>query len=164
MGKKKVIYIDMDGVLADFESELYSAYPELLNIPRGTPESKEMVDFICQNKYRDIFNNLKPMKGAIDAYNYLCNHYDVYILSTPMWGLPESYQHKREWVERYLGDNAYQKLILSHNKGLVKGDYLIDDRLKHGVEDFEGEHVHFGQDGFNDWEAVLSYLKSKDNL
>ena len=53
-------------------------------------------------------------------------------------------------------------MILSHNKGLLKGHYLIDDRLKHGVEDFEGEHIHFGQLGFENWIKVITYLREKD--
>ena len=49
-------------------------------------------------------------------------------------------------------------LILSHPKNLNSGDYLIDDRTKNGADMFKGEHIHFGQDKFPDWESVLEYL------
>ena len=53
---------------------------------------------------------------------------------------------------------AFKKLILSHNKGLLLGDYLIDDRIANGVDGFKGEHIHFGTDQFPDWKSVLEYL------
>jgi len=49
-------------------------------------------------------------------------------------------------------------LILSHNKHLNIGDYLIDDRLANGVEKFTGEHIHFGTERFPDWQSVCDYL------
>lgn len=32
----------------------------------------------------------------------------------------------------------FKSLILAHNKGLLKGDYLVDDRIQNGVDTFEG--------------------------
>jgi 5'-nucleotidase len=57
-----------------------------------------------------------------------------------------------------LGEVAYKRLILSHHKHLNKGDYIIDDRTKNGVEHFEGEHIHFGTEQFPDWDSVCGYL------
>jgi 5'-nucleotidase len=39
-----------------------------------------------------------------------------------------------------------------------KGHYLIDDRVKNGAGDFEGELIKFGSVQFQDWQAVLEYL------
>ena len=52
-----------------------------------------------------------------------------------------------------------RRLILSHRKDLLKGDYLIDDRPNNGAADFEGELIKFGNEEFKDWKAVLNYLK-----
>ena len=38
------------------------------------------------------------------------------------------------------------------------GDYIIDDRLKNGVDKFDGKHIHFGTEEFTDWESVLKFL------
>jgi len=35
-------------------------------------------------------------------------------------------------------------MFITHHKDLLKGDYLIDDRLKNGAENFEGELLSFG--------------------
>ena len=55
-------------------------------------------------------------------------------------------------------------LILSHNKNLNRGHYLIDDRDKNGAKEFEGEHIHFGTEKFPDWQSVMKYLRSKEQL
>ena len=52
-------------------------------------------------------------------------------------------------------------MILSHHKNMNRGDYLIDDRTKHGVDKFQGEHIHFGSEKFPNWKSVLKYLLAK---
>ena len=61
-------------------------------------------------------------------------------------------------LKKYLKEKAHKRLIFSHHKNLNKGDYLIDDRTKRGADKFEGEHIHFRQPKFQDWQSVLDYL------
>jgi len=49
-------------------------------------------------------------------------------------------------VQKYLGEHAYKRLILSHHKNLNDGHYLVDDRMKNGADKFKGMHIHFGTD------------------
>ncbi len=56
---------------------------------------------------------------------------------------------------------AKQKLFLSHNKHLNRGDFLIDDRLKNGADHFKGELIHFKTELLPDWPAVMEYLKER---
>jgi 5'(3')-deoxyribonucleotidase len=49
-------------------------------------------------------------------------------------------------------------LILSHNKHLNHGDYLIDDRDKNGADKFTGELILFGGEKFPHWDSVIEYL------
>ena len=60
--------------------------------------------------------------------------------------------------EKHLGCVAHKRLILSHNKHLNKGDYLVDDRDKNGANKFDGELIRFGSDVFPDWNSVLRHL------
>ena len=145
---KQILYFDMDGVLADFNKALSERVTPELCMEYG-----ENVDNIP-----GIFDNLDPVPGAIFAFHELSDKYDCYILSTAPWGNPEAWMEKRLWVEKHLGEAAYKKLILSHNKHLNRGDYLIDDRLANGADRFEGEHILFGGDQFPDWKSVLEYL------
>jgi 5'(3')-deoxyribonucleotidase len=137
----KIVYIDMDGVLVDLQSKLDSS-----------------------GWFKGIFKHLEPIDGAVDAFNYLCNSskYEVYILSTAPWNMPESWSDKRLWVSKHLGKNAYKKLILSNHKNLCHGDYLIDDRTANGADKFNGELIQFGTDKHPNWESVLKYLKENE--
>lgn len=137
--KKKILYVDLDGVLADYESA-----------KQGTTEE--------ERKQKGFFENLLPLEGAIDAFKKLSEKYETYFLSTAPWTNIHAPSEKRIWVEKHLGEYAFKKLILTHNKGLLKGDFLIDDRTLNGVEEFEGEHIHFGSEKFKTWNDVLEYL------
>ena len=144
---KKVLYVDMDNVLVDFVS----------GIERLSDKEKEEFE----GRYDEvpgIFGLMEPMEGAIEAYETLCKKYDTYILSTSPWGNDTAASDKVRWVKKYLGEVAFKRLILSHHKNLNKGDIIIDDRTKNGVDKFEGEHIHFGTEDFPDWKAVCSYL------
>ena len=105
---------------------------------------------------------MKPVEGAIEAYGELTRHFDVYILSTAPWNNPSAWTDKLLWVKKYLGDLAHKRLILSHNKHLNDGDFLIDDRTANGAGDFKGEHVKFLSEEFQNWDDVLNYLIPKN--
>jgi 5'(3')-deoxyribonucleotidase len=103
------------------------------------------------------------MPGAIEAYNRLTQHFDVYILSTAPWSNPHSLYEKILWVKQYL-PTAYKNVIFSHHKDLNRGDYLIDDSLKNGAQDFHGQHIQIHSAAFPTWDAVLSYISQQENI
>ncbi len=144
----KIIYIDMDDVLCQFSSahaEVLTTYPEIV---------------YPQSQY-GFFRKLKPVDGALASAKYLMSRpdFEVYILTAPSVYNPSCYTEKREWVEMHLGMELVKRLIISPNKGLNKGDYLIDDHLVgRGQEHFEGMLIHFGSDQFPDWQSVLRHL------
>ncbi|HDR68470.1 MAG TPA: hypothetical protein ENN61_05400 [Bacteroidaceae bacterium] len=111
-----------------------------------------------------IFSKMKPMDGAIEAVKKLSRHYDLYILSTAPWNNPSAWTDKLNWIKKYLPLIGLKRLILTHNKHLNKGDFLVDDRIKNGADRFEGELIQFGSEKFPDWRTVSAYLlgKAKD--
>lgn len=157
MDTSNMLFIDMDGVLADFEAKMVELFPEVLDMIPHSDEVRPYADK-CQ-EIPGFYRDLPPMPGAIDAFHRLRVRYDVWILSAPSFDNPLSYTEKREWCREFLGDeHIYKKLILSNDKGFFSGRALIDDRTKYGVEHFTGEHIHFGQAKFPNWDTVLDYL------
>ena len=142
---KPIVLIDLDGVMSAFDKKRDELQAQ------GFAQEKLW-------KYPRLFRDLEPISGAVDAWHKLQDKYDTYIVSTPTWSTPEGWSDKVYWVKETLGKSAKKKVILTHNKGLVIGDYLIDDRIANGVADFQGEHIHFGSERFPNWEAVLQYL------
>ena len=142
---KPIVLIDLDGVICDFDK-------------RAKELEAQGVKGQSLFKHPSAYKDLEPIEGAIDAWHALQDKYETYILSTPPWSNPDAWAEKRMWVQQYLGDSAKKKLILCHNKGLVIGDYLIDDRIANGVADFKGEHIHFADPKFPGWRDVLIHL------
>jgi 5'(3')-deoxyribonucleotidase len=151
---KKTLYIDMDNVLVDFPSGMAACDPALLSEYDGRAD-----------EIPGIFALMQPMPGAIAAYRELSELFDTYILSTAPWDNPTAWSDKLEWVKQHLGAPAHKRLILSHNKHLNRGDYLVDDRSKNGAEEFGQlpgqEWIQFGQGHHKDWPEVVAYLKGK---
>ena len=143
----KIIYVDMDNVLVNFQSGIDKLSSKQFNEFKGR-----------YYQVPNIFSLMDPLEGALAAFEKLSSKYDTYILSTAPWTNTTAWQDKIEWVQKYLGKLAYKKLILSHHKNLNAGDYLIDDRLRNGAGKFKGEHIHFATDKFPDWDTVLNYL------
>lgn len=145
--KKEVIYVDMDGVVADFPKKWKSMFGDKLDLYQIPPTPEGF--------YRD----LEIMPGAYESIQILSKYFDVYFLSTAEWGNLSSWVDKRVWIEEKFGKLGYKKLILSHNKSLNLGKYLIDDRAIKTNLEFTGEFIHFGSNKFPDWASVVRYTK-----
>lgn len=143
MNKKKIAYFDLDGVMVNYEGK--TSYKDDPSIPM-----------------KGFFESLEPIDGAIEAFKKLSEVFECYFLSTAPWSNVHALSEKRIWVEKHLGELAFKRLILSHRKDLLKGDYLIDDRTVNGVSEFEGEHIHFGSEQFPNWDLVINYLLEKE--
>lgn len=140
----KTIYIDMDDVICDFKGA-YEIY------------RREFPNIEYPQSIAGFFENLKPIKDAIEVVSELRNsdNYNIYILTAPSTRNPLSYTEKRIWVENYFDYDLTKRLIICPNKGLLKGDLLIDDNIEgKGQEDFEGLVIHFGTENIPSWKHI----------
>ena len=106
------------------------------------------------------------MPDTVEVYQWLNNqdNVDLYILTAPSVRNPSSYTEKRLWLERYLGLKTAYKLIISPNKGLNLGHYLIDDYIEgKGRENFEGQILQFGSKEYPDWKSICRIFEVKLN-
>lgn len=145
----KIIYVDLDGVISDFEKGRITH-----------PLSKTTPYIGRPDRLPGIYENLEPIKDAIQSVTKILQHegFVLYFLSTPPWDNPEAWTHKRLWIEKYFGKAVRHKLILTARKDLNIGDFLIDDSKYRGQQKFVGEWLEFGSDKFPDWSSVLNYL------
>ena len=151
---RKIVYVDMDGVMCDFAESYHRIRQE--NPQENYPQSKQ-----------GFFLNLIPIKKSIEVVNTLraLDVFDVYILTSPSVRNPYCYLEKRLWIEQQFDFEMAKKLIISPNKGLNKGDYLIDDNINgKGQDHFEGKLIHFGSEEFKDWSLIWEFFQTKYNL
>ena len=144
----------MDGVLVDLVGAVYEKYVHSLgddDFTVGTVIDQDVIPFY----------DAEPMPGAIEAFKQLSSdpRFEPYILSTAPWANVESLTAKRVWVEKFIGHTATKRLILTHRKDLMFGDYLIDDRPNNGAAEFKGEWIKFGSEQYPDWASVLLKLE-----
>ncbi len=138
----------MDGVLVDIFKACETKY--------GKESVSKIGDLLDEDP--ELFFEAEPIPGAIEAYNKLIEVFDVYLLTSSPWKSMGATEAKQRWVMKYLGASADKRIIVSHNKNLMIGDYLIDDRTANGAGEFKGELIHFGTEKYPDWNSVLNYL------
>lgn len=123
------IYVDMDGVLADFDGHKRRSGltgDEIKRLPGA-------------------YLAMEPMPGAIEGVRRLIGKgHDVWVATKPPTGVPHAYADKVAWILKYLPE-LKRKIMLTHDKSLLRGDVLIDDRPhKANAFKFKGHLIIFG--------------------
>jgi 5'-nucleotidase len=110
---KKIIYIDMDGVLVDLGFHMdnwFAKHPHLIE------KFKK-----CPDHIPGIFRNPPPMEGAIEAVKKLAESgkYELFIATSAPWGNPDSLTDKRYWIEEHFGELFHKKMFTYSPKRFV---------------------------------------------
>jgi len=141
--KKKTIFIDMDGVIANFA------------------KAAEEGGWKHRPDKHVNYGELEVMPGAIEALEKLNQDFDIFIASTPPWDRPDMWGAKRIWIAEHF-PYLKRKLILTHRKDLLIGDVLIDDSRHRGQPDFKGTWLWFGTNQrCLDWPSTLKLIYKK---
>ena len=138
------VYIDMDHTFCDFGDAI-----EFWK-KRATTEVEKQWPW----SQVGFFGSLLPMEGAIEFWNKWNKEDDLWFLTRPSIPNRHCYTEKAEWIYRWLGQEAQEKLILSPRKELLRGDVLIDDAAKDGQPFFEGVWWRFGTPECYDWASA----------
>lgn len=128
---KKQLYLDLDGVFADFDTGV-----KLLSglFPNDFESTNKMWKFIVKDMKagNKFFGNLPKMKDA-DILWEVVKHYDPIFLTATGHSFPEEVaKQKKEWIRKYYG--AIQVITVEDGKEKAKyaspDAILIDDRMK----------------------------------
>jgi 5'(3')-deoxyribonucleotidase len=126
----KIVYLDMDGPLADFDK----AIGEERNENGDPPEMFK----------KGFFRNLEVTPYAKMGVSLLldCEDIDLYIASKPSTKNLYSATEKYEWIDEHFPE-LLKKVFLTCDKGKLIGDYLIDDDADRWKRKFKGEFIQF---------------------
>ena len=154
MSERKVVLVDMDGVLADFDGATNRHLESLgINVrPRDSfyyradytdPREVEIINELHASQ--GFFRNLKPIDGAIGGWNKIeALGYEPRICSSPLRTNERCNDEKLEWIERHLGSRAVDLAVIDSRKELYEGVALIDDRPTiSGADTASWKHVVF---------------------
>lgn len=132
----RVVLVDMDGVLADFDGAVLEELgPKCPGIRRPTKSHRMRLEFEqYADQIRDVtsapgfFRNLKPMPDALDGWQRLIAlDYQPRICSSPLGSHPDCEQEKRDWLTAFLGQKIAEEAYIVANKCACPGIALIDD-------------------------------------
>lgn len=142
------IYVDMDGVIADFEKSM--------NEKGMTPKEFKML--------RNAYVELEVAPGAREGIKALQDMgYELHIATKIPDDNPYAATEKLLWLREHFPDLAVN-VTITPNKGQLGNpeDFLIDDRIhKAKVADFAGTVLHFGPEGkYKEWMHVIDFFES----
>ncbi len=151
-----IILIDQDGPLADFRrgflKKWRTRFPKEFFVPIHKRKSfsvrddypedlRDKVETIyCEPEF---YLNLQPVKGSIEAINIMLKlGHDVRICTSPLSRYENCVLEKYQWIEKYFGRDFTKRMILSKDKTIIRGHFLIDDKPSiKNVEKAEWEHI-----------------------
>jgi 5'(3')-deoxyribonucleotidase len=164
------IILDLDEVVVDLLGPWLETYNQRFGDSLKTSDvtSWDIRTHVLPSAYTDVmeilrepgfFAGLPARPGAIDGVGRLVTTpgHDITIATAPSG--PDSARAKIEWVTRHLGHLGFNEtdVVLIHDKALLRGDVIIDDRPKY-LESFQGATVCWGRpwnqhmrDGVNLW-------------
>lgn len=139
----------MDGVLADFDSQVVGTHPQ------GSKPTEMFTP--------GFFRNLPVMEGAKEAVEELesINELKIYIATKITTHNLLAATEKLQWVEEHF-PSLIKKVFIACDKTLLKGDFLIDDFPR--WKDFDGEHILFNhQTPVKSWKLAVQRIKKELN-
>ena len=161
MGRNKLakrdrltIFVDQDNTLADLNSaieERLSKWGYTYDHSRGTWDITEWIHGLSKAKAKEVVNRiftddgiwegLQPIPGALSTVKKLHRMgHKIYVVTAPWFSHPTCMWEKTQWVRKHMRWLDLTRIILAHDKHLLRGDLIIDDKAEH-VQDFVGRGI-----------------------
>lgn len=181
---KPVVFLDVDGVLADF----VGGYLKLLEEHTGIKATHEQITHFDIGKSLNLTDEqssrmkraigdahafaraLDVYPGAIEGVRMLERVADVHIATSP-WNSNPTWTHDREWWLKKHFDISHSRVTHTSAKHLLRGDFLVDDKTDTlrkflsvaGKGAVQWQTPHNMQDGWlgpatNRWHELVEYV------
>lgn len=120
------LFVDMDGVLADFDRHHETVFGE-----RASKEA-DNVDWSRVNEYPGFHLNIPPMADMLELWHFISPYKPIVLTGVPV-SVDKAVNNKRKWVAKHLGKHVEVRCCLSKEKCLhaQHGDVLVDDWTKY---------------------------------
>ena len=156
---KEILLLDQDGVLADYDKGFLAKWREIHPNKTVIPPEKRRTFYIEEDYPKELgalvreiivskgfYRDLPVMEGAIEAINELKKYFDVLICTAPHLKSKYCISEKFEWIAEHFGSELVRKIVLTKEKTLVRGKYLVDDRPEIKSPYIpEWEHIFYDQ-------------------
>ena len=138
MTRRAVVGCDVDEILSDLLTPWIKWYnkkwKDKLKVENVPWHIEQVVKTECGNKIFDflktvdVYQDIKPLSGAVPLIKYLLNHEKVdLVLVTTAGGGPISIPSKAKWLASTFPDLSSRNIIYTSRKELVELDFFIDD-------------------------------------
>ncbi|MBI3956598.1 MAG: 5'-3'-deoxyribonucleotidase [Candidatus Kerfeldbacteria bacterium] len=142
-----IVLVDQDGPLANFEIHLINAwqqaYPDRPFVAIPDRRALTAVDDYPAHFQGDVraiyrragfYRSIPPVEEGLAALQELDRMgLRVFICTSPLITSEHCVPEKLAWIEFHLGRRWRERTVLTRDKTLVCGDFLIDDKPQHGV-------------------------------
>lgn len=177
------ILVDLDSTIADWDEGFDRRLDALGSPGRNIPRREQRTVFNLhaglgprQSGYvrrvmdePGFYRDLRPIEGAVNALRALEREHEITLCSSPWNTNPTCNDDKKDWVTEYLGPEWADRLVLTKDKTMVRGDILIDDKPSvYGKYDPEWMHILFTApynehiegpriNNWSEWEEVIRW-------
>lgn len=145
----KIILIDMDGVIADFEGGFLNSWREQHPDKPYIPLEKRTTFYVrdqyiqeFKDKIDDVYDRveaiylspgfhrfLPSIPGSLKALSEMKDMgHGVFICTSPKSDNEHCIKEKYEWIEQHLGNHWLERVVVTKDKTIIKADALIDDK------------------------------------
>lgn len=139
-----IINFDLDDTLGDYTK----AFNNLVSEAVPYPQQK-----------RSFYDHVEPIEHAITALKYInMLGHQCKIVTAPSVFNVNTYTGKARWIQKNLGSQWLEHLVITSDKSLIKGHVLFDDYPSgKGQENFEGKLIIVNKD--TDWVTLIKQIE-----